>query len=84
MINELEDRFELIKVITHFYNKEFDEMCGIYECRFDGETRVMIRHNDEVSAISFYVGEPIREGVCHVSQKIKDVLLYKVDEYLNR
>ena len=82
MINELEDRFELVKVITHFHNKEFNEVCGIYECKFDGKTKVMIRHNDEVSAITFCVNRPINESVYHVIQKIKDVLLYKVEEYL--
>ena len=81
-MSDLNDRFELVRVITHFENKEFGEVCGIYECKFDNVTRLFIRHNNEVSVVSFFVGESIKNCVSDVTSKIKEVLLYKVDEYL--
>lgn len=84
MVNNLENRLELVKVITHFENKEFNEVCGIYECKFDGTTRVFIRHNDEMRIISFYVDAPIKEGIDIVTEKIKEVLLHKVNKNLGK
>lgn len=82
MINELGNRLQLVRVITHNEDKDMDSICGIYEFKFDNRTRVYIRHDDEVCEVSFFLHESIKDGIEAVTDTLKKVLLYKVDEYL--
>lgn len=82
MVNELENRFELVRVITHNEDKDMDSVCGIYEFKFDNRTHVFIRHDDEICVVSFFLNESIKDGIETVTDKVKEVLLYKVEEYL--
>lgn len=61
-------RIENLRIIHHFKDNVSNDIHGIYECDFNGEKTVFVRHGMEIGIVSFLIGQPLRKCITPVSE----------------
>lgn len=73
-----EQRITNLRIIKHFKSGN-NFIHGIYECDFNGQKTVFIRHGNDIASINFHLGEPLRKCFDIVTESVATELVNEVE-----
>lgn len=73
------NRIKNLRIIEHFKSNSDNAIHGIYECEFNGEKKVFIRHGSEIGAVTFWLGEPLYKCIPIVKKDVAEELIESVE-----
>ena len=73
------NRIKNLRIIKHFKSEDYNSIHGIYECDFDGQRAVFIRHGKEIGIVTFYIGLSVNKCITPVTESVATELVKQVE-----
>jgi hypothetical protein len=73
------NKIKNLRIIKHFKSEDYNSIHGIYECDYNGQTTVFIRHGKEIGVVTFYIGLSLNKCISPVTESVATELINEVE-----
>ena len=74
------NKIKNLRIIKHFKSEDYNSIHGIYECDYNGQTTVFIRHGKEIGVVTtfkvFTSPQPTNENIIIQLNKLINTFLF--------